>query len=68
MATILGAGRGWAELRALGYRFMVGPNDISLLIAGARASAAERQAESQIASAEAALRKEIAELESLTRQ
>ena len=42
LATILGAGRGWAELRALGYRFMVGPNDISLLIAGARASAAER--------------------------
>ncbi len=42
LATILGAGRGWSDLRALGYRFMIGPNDISLLIAGARSSAAER--------------------------
>ena len=42
LATITGAGRGWAELRSLGYRFMVGPNDVSLLIAGARAAAAER--------------------------
>lgn len=42
LATILGAGRGWAELRALDYRFMIGPNDISLLIAGARGAAADR--------------------------
>lgn len=42
LATILGAGRSWRELRDLGYRFMVGPNDISLLISAARAAAAER--------------------------
>lgn len=48
LATIIGAGRNWSDLRALGYRFVIGPNDISLLIAGARAAAAERdQAEAQ---------------------
>ncbi|SMO90316.1 HpcH/HpaI aldolase family protein [Paracoccus laeviglucosivorans] len=42
LATITGAGRDWDKLRALGYRFIVGPSDISLLIAGARGAAAER--------------------------
>ena len=34
-------GRSWAELRAKGYGLIVGPNDVSFLIAGARAAAAE---------------------------
>lgn len=44
LGTITGAGRNWADLRALGYRLAVGPNDAALLIAGARAAAAERDA------------------------
>lgn len=42
LATIIGAGRDWSALRNLGYQLMVGPNDISLLITGARGAAAER--------------------------
>lgn len=42
LGTILGAGRGWSDLAALGYRFVAGPNDVSLLALGARAAAAER--------------------------
>lgn len=42
LATITGAGRDWSDLRALGYRFIVGPSDVSLLITAARAAAAER--------------------------
>jgi 2-keto-3-deoxy-L-rhamnonate aldolase RhmA len=42
LGTICGAGRGWADLWRLGYRFVIGPNDISILIAGARAAAADR--------------------------
>lgn len=44
LATIVGAGRGWADLKALGYRFIAGPNDVSLVAAGAQAAAAERDA------------------------
>lgn len=44
LGTIPGAGRDWATLRRLGYRFIVGPSDVGLLISGARASAAERDA------------------------
>lgn len=45
LATICGAGRSWDDLWRLDYRFVVGPNDISLLMAGARAAAAERDKE-----------------------
>ena len=41
LGTITGPGRSWAELRAKGYGLIVGPNDVSFLIAGARAAAAE---------------------------
>lgn len=44
LGTIVGAGRGWADLRRLGYRFLVGPNDVSLLVAAARAEASARDA------------------------
>lgn len=44
LGTILGAGRDWVRLKALGYRFVIGTNEVSLLIAGARAAAAERDA------------------------
>jgi len=42
LGTIVGAGRGWAQLRDLGYRFVIGPNDVSLLCAGATQAAKER--------------------------
>ncbi len=42
LGTIVGAGRGWNDLKRLGYRLAVGPNDISLLIAGAAAAARDR--------------------------
>lgn len=42
LGTITGPGRGWVELTGLGYRLIVGPNDVSLLIAGARAAARAR--------------------------
>jgi len=45
LGTIIGAGRGYADLRRLGYRFIVGPNDISLLMGAARAAAAARDGE-----------------------
>jgi 2-keto-3-deoxy-L-rhamnonate aldolase RhmA len=45
LGTITGAGRGWADLRRLGYGLVVGPNDISLLTAAARNAIAERDAE-----------------------
>ncbi|MCQ0988570.1 HpcH/HpaI aldolase family protein [Jiella marina] len=45
LATIQGAGRNWQELRSLGYRFVVGPNDISLLIASARQAVTDRDQE-----------------------
>lgn len=44
LGIILGAGRGWAELKRLGYRLVVGPNDVSLIVNGARSAAAERDA------------------------
>lgn len=40
LGTITGAGRDWAKLKALGYGLAVGPNDVSLLIEGARGTAA----------------------------
>ncbi|MEM5471820.1 aldolase/citrate lyase family protein [Hoeflea sp. AS60] len=42
LATIVGAGRSWADLERLGYRFAVGVNDVSMLIDSARRLAAER--------------------------
>ena len=42
LGTICGAGRDWAALHRLGYRFVIGPNDVSLIVAGARAAAEER--------------------------
>ena len=45
LGTIIGAGRGYADLKRLGYRFIVGPNDISLLVGAARAAAAARDGE-----------------------
>ena len=43
LGTITGpAGRGWADLTAKGYGLIVGPNDISFLIEGARAAASAR--------------------------
>ncbi len=42
LATIVGAGRDWADLERLGYRFVVGVNDVSMLIDSARRLAAER--------------------------
>lgn len=43
--TIEGAGRDYARLKSLGYRFIVGPNDISMLAGAARAAAAVRDAQ-----------------------
>ncbi|MFV0383936.1 HpcH/HpaI aldolase family protein [Paracoccus sp. (in: a-proteobacteria)] len=42
LGTITGPGRGWNDLEALGYRLVIGPNDIALLIAGAKAAAEAR--------------------------
>lgn len=42
LGTIVGAGRGWADLKRLGYRLVVGPNDVSLIVNGALGAAAER--------------------------
>ena len=42
LGTITTEGRGWAELRGLGHRFIAGPNDVAILSAGARAAAEER--------------------------
>ncbi|MDO5603638.1 MAG: aldolase/citrate lyase family protein [Paracoccus sp. (in: a-proteobacteria)] len=39
LGTIPGPGRTWAGLAQLGYRLIAGPNDVSLLIAGAREAA-----------------------------
>lgn len=43
LGTIEGAGRDYAALRESGYRFIVGPNDISLLANSARAARAEAE-------------------------
>ena len=43
LGTIPGpAGRGWADLSAKGYGLIVGPNNVSFLIEGARAAASAR--------------------------
>ncbi|WP_353475900.1 aldolase/citrate lyase family protein (plasmid) [Salipiger sp. H15] len=44
LGTIVGAGRSYADLRASGYTFIVGPNDISLLAGASRAARAEAEA------------------------
>ena len=44
LGTITGPGRDWADLEKLGYRLVVGPNDVSLLAAGASATAKARDA------------------------
>ena len=45
LGTITGQGRGWKALEALGYRLIIGPNDISLLTGALRAAAGERDRE-----------------------
>lgn len=45
LATIVGARGGWAELKAKGYRFVIGPNDVSMIVNASRQSAAERDAD-----------------------
>lgn len=42
LATICGAGRNWGDLEKLGYRFVIGPNDVSMLIESARRAIADR--------------------------
>lgn len=42
LATIRGAGRDWADLETLGYRFVIGVNDVSMLIESVQRSVAER--------------------------
>lgn len=44
LGTVTGGGRTIGDLARLGYRLIVAPNDVSLLVAGARAAAAERDA------------------------
>ncbi len=44
LGTVLGAGRGWSDLKSLGYQLAVGPNDVSLLIESTRNATAERDA------------------------
>ncbi|MGO4853564.1 HpcH/HpaI aldolase family protein [Phaeovulum sp. W22_SRMD_FR3] len=41
LATVRGAGRDWADLERLGYRLVIGINDVSLLIEGAQRARAE---------------------------
>jgi 2-keto-3-deoxy-L-rhamnonate aldolase RhmA len=38
LGTILGGGRSWAALQDAGYRFIIGPNDVAMLFAAARAA------------------------------
>ncbi|MEE4345326.1 MAG: aldolase/citrate lyase family protein, partial [Paracoccaceae bacterium] len=45
LGTITGQGRGWKALERLGYRLLIGPNDISLLTGAAHAAAADRDRE-----------------------
>lgn len=45
LATITGAGRSWGDLKRLGYRFVAGTNDVSLLAHGAAAAARARDAD-----------------------
>ena len=42
LATVRGGGRDWRELEALGYRLVVGVNDVSMLIESAQRAVAER--------------------------
>lgn len=39
MATVTGGGRGWADLRRLGYRLVAGVNEVSLLVDATREAA-----------------------------
>lgn len=45
LATVTGGGRGWRDLRARGFRLVVGPNDVSLLVEGAGTAALSRDAD-----------------------
>lgn len=45
LATVTGGGRGWADLKARGFRLVVGPNDVSLLVAGACGALSDRDAD-----------------------
>lgn len=42
LATVRGAGRDWADLEKLGYRFVIGVNDVSMLIESTQRSIAAR--------------------------
>lgn len=42
LATIVGAGRDFADLARLGYRFVIGPNDVSFVVGGAVQAAEQR--------------------------
>ncbi|TGN49522.1 aldolase [Paracoccus liaowanqingii] len=42
LGTITGAGRDWDDLRALGYRLIVGGSDVAMVVAGARGVAKAR--------------------------
>lgn len=43
LATVRGGGRDWKELEALGYRLVVGINDVSLLVEGLHRATVERE-------------------------
>ncbi|MFV0493263.1 MAG: HpcH/HpaI aldolase family protein [Pseudorhodobacter sp.] len=43
LATVRGGGRDWKELEALGYRLVVGINDVSLLVDGLHRATVERE-------------------------
>jgi hypothetical protein len=51
LATVRGAGRDWADLERLGYRLVIGINDVSLLIEGAQRARAELENRTPEASA-----------------
>lgn len=54
LGTITGTNRDWAALKGLGYRLIVGPNDVALLMAAARAESHRRNRELGIAAPETA--------------
>ncbi|MFN3614044.1 MAG: HpcH/HpaI aldolase family protein, partial [Rubrimonas sp.] len=54
LGTITGTNRDWAALKGLGYRLIVGPNDVSLLMNAARAEAQRRNRELGLAAPETA--------------
>ncbi|UPA27636.1 HpcH/HpaI aldolase family protein [Shinella oryzae] len=56
LGTIVGAGRDFADLARLGYRFIIGTNDVSLIVNGARQAAAERDRQLGVADETAAVK------------